>query len=645
MGSSRETGGERNRLCSRLQGDGEEGEEEDVIQTVHDAMTDFFSAEEEADEEIEDRGDVRVQFSEEDQEETVEVGKKRKTASGRKESCGRSDSEEIVEKKVKGGQKEAVRETPEHGACRKSKRDRKPPTTFEAFLMEKPLAVASREQTNQAMDAPEKTSPGLKILNVRTLAPTTGPFPRGNKNTSRTVDRSVQTMVAKELTTNSRKSGKVLTIGSFQPAKVSAAARPRLTSVLERSKAVQTSPKPNCIGRVMYARKPAPVTMETEAEEPIFDCTFHKFCILNKTKFRSKEDLTRHIVCGFREQPHPTTEPREQNSYCPRPPGPPDPGSTTPATGKQPPVQRVTNQNKIITHQKVARTQLRRILPKPAEPLLKTAPSRGEPRNEGKTPGTQNRGSSGRAGGVPSKASRDSEGSETGTGEEGERALDCPVCSEQFSETASVYTHMRTAHTDAFRPANNLSKRTGGRAAAKLNRKSLPEVEDVKPDVTKLSEALTAQGKILVSTKELTQVVYPCKVCRAIFYHDFELEGHIASAHRAPPDPAQPKERRDDNATHTKSPPVTQPGGVLRCPVCSDKSITFSNASQLQLHLSASHGVQAKVVTMGDNKDAANHVTGYGGHFECPVCALIFATSTDMYAHLNATHLNRLAKT
>ena len=178
--------------------------------------------------------------------------------------------------------------------------------------------------------------------------------------------------------------------------------------------------------------------------------------------------------------------------------------------------------------------------------------------------------------------------------------------------------------------------------------------------------------KILLSTKELTEVVYPCPVCRAIFYHDFELESHIKSEHEAgdgsenDSDSGEAEDANNpvtemmkqvtntarnsddyesnDGGSTSAAPPVQQ-AGMTRCPICPSSLAMFSNVNDLQVHLTEIHGVQAKVVNLADKKGAENSLSKYGGHYECPVCALLFSSSADMYAHLNSTHMKHVRKT
>ena len=176
------------------------------------------------------------------------------------------------------------------------------------------------------------------------------------------------------------------------------------------------------------------------------------------------------------------------------------------------------------------------------------------------------------------------------------------------------------------------------------------------------------RDKMFLSTKELTEIVYPCPVCRAIFYHDFELEGHLKSHNTTDAENSDTESdwsdvrgkkhsgsrlvnsvvsNKDGNESDsevnlgasTSSDTDARQGNIARCPMCPPDKPVFGNVTDLQLHLTETHNVQTKVVNLMDKKSADSSMSKYGGHYECPVCALLFSSSSDMYIHLNSAHV------
>ena len=165
---------------------------------------------------------------------------------------------------------------------------------------------SEEEYSNESVDKLEETDNTFKYISTPAMLYTT-----------RKLDKNIQTIPTDKLSTNTSKAGKLLgSSGSFKSAKVNYASKPLLARVLVNTKSTQTGRTFPYSGKVLYPSEDSP--SKNSGDEPIYDCTFHKYCIVNKTKFFTKEELTKHIVTGFKNQPHVATERRPPLSYCQR---------------------------------------------------------------------------------------------------------------------------------------------------------------------------------------------------------------------------------------------------------------------------------------------------------------------------------------
>ncbi len=295
-----------------------------------------------------------------------------------------------------------------------------------------------------------------------------------------------------------------------------------LDSVWAWSKGNQTNKMPG--GKVMYAR----ARTDNSWSEPMYDCTFHTYCRNLKIKFHTKEELTEHIMYGHKDQPNYSLERRDQTTY--HKPIEKQRMSTL-AAYKDRSHKSLVPQNTTL---KCSSTSSKTV-------QLRTEQgqhsfSRSTDKSPNKSSNSLSRDSSPTSPTSPQKITVTmSPRSKSKFTTKSSAQLDCPVCNETFSTQKDLYSHMQTSHTASMVENSNVgrpkTRAVEDRRLAKLpsfitdNEGRLQFTDDdgnVKPESN------------FLSTKDLIETVYPCPVCRAIFYHDFELEAHIEAKHSTP---------------------------------------------------------------------------------------------------------------
>ena len=610
-------------------------EEQDVINSLHDVMNDF----------IVDRENIKI----------TECPSNKQS---RGEQC--RDSSSKYSRSIKRNKRKSGNDTEEELVVKKTKLKESSGTTLLSTTRRKRVAEEVIEIDSESEeDCGNERSP----VSISSQSGSDDKLAKSGNSfrymstpmmlyAANWMDKNIQTIPTNKLSTNTSKAGKLLGCsGKFQSAKVNYASKSLLARVIGNSKSTQTGKKYPYSGKVLYPSTDSP--SKQNDDEPIYDCTFHKYCIVNKTKFYTKDELTRHIVTGFKNQPLVATERRPPFTYCQRKK---DEGPLS-----------ITGQHKTNSADTEVSTSRKSEHFNESE-VKKSIASADEDKKfyTKEELGKQI---------VSSLVSPDSDAKASGGDE-----FDCPVCSHQFSVPQSLYEHIQSNHAQVMvsnTPSGNDTRTRESRSRTqrhgyKIKNRPKSRVSDL--STVEGAKAGTEGERMFLSTKELTEIVYPCPVCRAIFYHDFELESHIKSQHKiddktsdvdsdseeigADHNPVtrlmksvlsgkrtnlagDESEGELSEETITSSKTEAAQGSMARCPICPTNLAVFGNVTDLQLHLTETHGVQAKVVNLTDKKSADSSMSKYGGHYECPVCALLFSTSSDMYVHLNSAHIKQ----
>ena len=601
----------------------DDNDEEDIINSLHDVMNDFIGDNKEC-EVIECSADEFEEVEEEKEEENAIQNEYTSNRSKLKERNRvrkkKNDADEPMVKKVKRT-KESEKETATTRITEKITRQK---------IISEVIEIDSDDSKSDTEGVEQSSEMGEKFLDVSSSSLYRGEKSKRVTTSSRKaemtlsvtdkIDKNMQTIPTTKLSTNTSKAGKILTcLGIFKSGKVDSVNGTVWADIQTRSKNTQTGKRNK--GKVIYSSPNLPII---KTEDPqIYDCTFHKYCIANKIKFHTKDELTKHIVLGFKNQPHIATERRASSSYHRQ-------TVNQPVTSKTVQAEKQSRDSNESSESSEERFYTKEELGKKIVSGLLSSSS-GTKRSE-------------------------------------EKEYDCPVCSSQFSNRRSLYQHLQSDHSQAM--ISNGAGRITGQGHTSHNQRKARTHRDKIPNFRRLPEK--EGDKILLSTKELTEVVYPCPVCKAIFYHDFELESHIKSEHKENDDGSEinsdaaaigdvsnpvasmmtrvatagtsDDEDQSDERASTSAVPQVQQAGMARCPMCPSNLAMFGNVNDLQVHLTETHGVQAKVVNLAEKKGAENSMSKYGGHYECPVCALLFSTSADMYAHLNGAHMKQVRK-
>ena len=612
-------------------------EEEDVINSVRDVMNDF----------IVDRGNIKITECPNSNE-------------SRRKQCKEDNGE--YSKLIKENRRRKRNDAEDKLVLKKAKYEECSVTTRESPARRKKVAEEVIEIDSESEEDCAHESSTVSISSQSgsddKLTQSDSSFRYMSTSAmlfaSNKVDKNIQTIPTNKLSTNTSKAGKLLGCsGKFQPAKVNYASKSLLARVIGNTRSTQTGKKYPYSGKVLYPSTDSP--SKQNDNEPIYDCTFHKYCIVNKTKFHTKDQLTRHIVTGFRNQPHVATERRPPITYCQRKK---DQGPLS-VTGQQKTNSTDTEVSTSGGSEHLNDSEVEKLISSvDGDKKFYTKEELGKQI-------------------VSGLVSPDGDTKSCGLNE-----FDCPVCTNKFSTPQSLYEHIQSNHAQVMVSNTPSGSDIRKRESQSRNQRARDKVKNrPKSLVTDLSTVVGTKAgtevpgeRMFLSTTELTEIVYPCPVCRAIFYHDFELESHIKSQHKTDDQnsdgESDSEEMESDHnpvtrlvksvvsskcrnlagdegddepneATSTSSGPEASQDSMARCPICPTNLAVFGTVTDLQLHLTETHGVQAKVVNLADKKSADSSMSKYGGHYECPVCALLFSTSSDMYVHLNSAHIKQ----